>query len=208
MSSQEPREPKLGERFEQALVFAHQMHRLQWRKGTDRPYISHLLGVTSIVLQYDGDEDQAIAALLHDVVEDCGGSPRLEEIRGRFGERVARFVHGCTDSLESPRPPHEERKNKYVEHVRHESAEVRLISAADKLYNAREVLLDLRAHGDAIFWRFKGGRDGTLRYYRALVNAFREGEPVPKSLVDELDLAVTQLESLAAVTGNSPGEGH
>jgi (p)ppGpp synthase/HD superfamily hydrolase len=191
-----PREPKLGDRFGEALVYAHQMHRFQWRKGTDRPYISHLLGVTAIVLQHGGDEDQAIAALLHDVVEDCGGAPRLEEIREKFGERVAHIVHGCTDSLETPRPPHEERKRNYVERARKEGPEIRLVSAADKLYNAREVLMDFRAHGESIFWRFKGGREGTLRYYRALVGAFREGEPVP--FIDELDTAVTELEALAA----------
>lgn len=197
-SPEAPREPKLGERFEKALVYAHQMHRFQWRKGTDRPYISHLLGVTSIVLQHGGDEDQAIAALLHDVVEDCGGAPRLEEILEKFGPRVAHIVHGCTDSLETPRPPHEERKKNYIERVRREGAEIRLVSAADKLYNAREVLMDLRQRGDSIFWRFKGGRESTLRYYRALVGAFREGEPVP--FVDELDSTVTELEALAAAT--------
>jgi (p)ppGpp synthase/HD superfamily hydrolase len=197
-SSDASRDPKLGDRFDQALVYAHQMHRHQWRKGTDRPYISHLLGVTAIFLQHGGDEDQAIAALLHDVVEDCGGAPRLGEIREKFGERVARLVHGCTDSLETPRPPHEERKRKYIERLLEETAEIRLVSAADKLYNAREVLMDYRQHGDAVFVRFKGGREGTLRYYRALVSAFRGGDAVPASLVDDLDRAVTELETLAA----------
>ena len=193
-----PREPKLGERFERAVAFANQMHRDQWRKGTDRPYISHLLGVAAIVLQHDGDEDQAIAAMLHDVVEDCGGEPRLEEIREKFGERVAHIVEGCTDSLETPRPPHEQRKKKYLERLRGESAEIRLVSAADKLYNAREVLMDLRSHGDEVFARFKGGREGTLRYYRDLVGAFRQGAPVPKALVDDLERVVRELETLAA----------
>lgn len=197
-SSEASRDPKLGERFDKALVYAHQMHRHQWRKGTDRPYISHLLGVTAIVLQHGGDEDQAIAALLHDVVEDCGGAPRLGEIHEKFGERVARLVHGCTDSLETPRPPHEERKRKYIERLLEEAAEIRLVSAADKLYNAREVLMDYRQHGDAVFVRFKGGREGTLRYYRALVSAFRHGNAVPAPLVDDLDRTVSELEALAA----------
>ena len=190
-------EPMLGERFERALVFAHQMHREQCRKGTPRPYISHLLGVAAIVLQHDGDEDQAIAALLHDVVEDCGGAPRLEEIREKFGGRVAHIVEGCTDSLETPRPEHGERKKKYLERLRGESSEIRLVSAADKLYNAREVLMDLRSDGDAVFTRFKGGREGTLRYYRNLVEAFRQGQPVPPALVDELERVVSELETLA-----------
>jgi (p)ppGpp synthase/HD superfamily hydrolase len=188
----------LGDRFEQALVYAHQMHRHQRRKGTDRPYISHLLGVTAIVLQHGGDEDQAIAALLHDVVEDCGGAPKLEEIREKFGERVARLVHGCTDSLETPKPPYEERKRKYVERLRTEPAEVRLISGADKLYNVREALMDFRQYGEMVFGRFKGGREGTLRYYRGLVGVLREGEALPASLLDDLDRAVTELETLAA----------
>ena len=190
-------EPMLGERFERAMVFAHQMHRDQCRKGTPRPYVSHLLGVAAIVLQHDGDEDQAIAALLHDVVEDCGGAPRLEEIREKFGERVAHIVEGCTDSLETPRPEHGERKKKYLERLRGESSEIRLVSAADKLYNAREVLMDLRSDGDAVFTRFKGGREGTLRYYRNLVSAFRQGQAVPPALVDELERVVSELETLA-----------
>jgi (p)ppGpp synthase/HD superfamily hydrolase len=188
----------LGERFERAMVFAHQMHRHQCRKGTPRPYISHLLGVAAIVLQHDGDEDQAIAALLHDVVEDCGGAPRLKEIGEKFGERVAHIVEGCTDSLETPRPEHGQRKAKYLERLRGESSEIRLVSAADKLYNAREVLMDLRSHGEAVFARFKGGREGTLRYYRKLVEAFRQGQPVPQPLVDELERVVSALETLAA----------
>ena len=190
-------EPMLGERFERAMGFAHQMHRDQCRKGTPRPYVSHLLGVAAIVLQHDGDEDQAIAALLHDVVEDCGGAPRLEEIREKFGERVAHIVEGCTDSLETPRPEHGERKKKYLERLRGESSEIRLVSAADKLYNAREVLMDLRSDGDAVFTRFKGGREGTLRYYRNLVSAFRQGQAVPPALVDELERVVSELETLA-----------
>lgn len=193
-----PGEAKLGERFERALVFANQMHLQQCRKGKNVPYVSHVLGVAAIVLQHDGDEDQAIAALLHDVVEDCGGAPRLAEIREKFGERVAHIVEGCTDSLETPRPPHEQRKKKYLERLRGESAEIRLVSAADKLYNAREVLMDLRSHGDEVFARFKGGREGTLLYYRNLVGAFRQGAPVPKALVDDLERVVCELEALAA----------
>ncbi len=190
------REPKLTSRFDEAFLYAHRLHRHQWRKKTDRPYISHLMGVTAIVLQHGGDEDQAIAALLHDAVEDCGGEPLLVEIREKFGERVARIVDGCTDSSQTPKPPWRERKHAYIQRVRGEEADTRLVSAADKLYNVREILSDLRQQGDAIWERFKGGRDGSLWYYRSLVKAFREGDAVP--LVDELDRAVAELEALAA----------
>jgi (p)ppGpp synthase/HD superfamily hydrolase len=196
------REPKLTTRFDDAFVYAHRLHRQQWRKRTDRPYISHLMGVSAIVLQHGGDEDQAIAALLHDAVEDCGGAPRLAEIREKFGERVARIVDGCTDSSEIPKPPWRERKQDYIARVRGEDADTRLVSAADKLYNVREILTDLRQHGDAVWDRFKGGRDGSLWYYRSLVQAFREGAAVP--LVDELDRAVAELEALASAGRSSP----
>ncbi len=194
------REPKLTSRFDDAFLYAHRLHRQQWRKRTDRPYISHLMGVAAIVLQHGGDEDQAIAALLHDAVEDCGGAPLLAEIREKFGERVARIVDGCTDSDQTPKPPWRERKQAYIRRVRGEEADTRLVSAADKLYNVREILSDLRQQGDAIWERFKGGRDGSLWYYRSLVHAFREGAAVP--LVDELDRAVAELEALASAAQN------
>ncbi len=185
----------LSQKFDEAFIYAHQLHGRQGRKGTTRPYIAHLMGVTALVLSYDGDEDQAIAALLHDAVEDCGGAPRLEEIREKFGERVARIVEGCTDTDQVPKPPWRERKEAYIRHVRHAPADVRLVSCADKLHNVREILADYRALGEAVWQRFSGGREGTLWYYRALVDAFREGEAVP--LVDDLDREVSALEQLA-----------
>jgi GTP pyrophosphokinase len=185
----------LSSRFDEAFLYAHEAHRHQRRKKTDRPYISHLLGVASLVLQYGGDEEQAIAALLHDVVEDCGGAPRLEEIRRKFGERVARIVEGCTDSDQMPKPPWRERKEGYLRRVLHEDSEVLLISAADKLYNVREILMDLRAHGTGVWERFTGKQAGSLWYYRALVEAFRGRAPEP--LVDELGRAVAELEGLS-----------
>jgi (p)ppGpp synthase/HD superfamily hydrolase len=137
----------------------------------------------------------AIAALLHDAVEDQGGLPRLREIRKKFGKRVAHIVDGCTDAHTEPKPPWMERKRAYVDGVAGESAEVRFVSAADKLSNVRETLHDLRAEGEIVFDRFAGKKEGTLWYYRALVTEFRKAGGNP--LVDELDRAVTELESLA-----------
>lgn len=195
MSSATPYISKLTDRFDDAFVYAHRIHRNQRRKRTERPYISHLMGVASLVLQYGGDEEQAIAALLHDAVEDCGGAPRLKEIREKFGERVARIVNGCTDSEQMQKPPWRERKQRYVDHVRKEEPDVLLVSAADKLYNVREILMDLREHGSAVWDRFSGGREGSLWYYRALVEAFHGR--AAHALVDELERAVSELERLS-----------
>jgi len=179
-----------------ALAYAARLHGRQVRKRTQRPYIGHLLSVTSIVIEYGGNEEMAIAALLHDAVEDQGGLPRLREIRKKFGKRVAHIVDGCTDSYTEPKPPWLDRKRAYVKRLADESAEVRLVSAADKLSNARETLYELRVHGDVVFDRFAGKKEGTLWYYRALVNEFRKAGSTP--LVEEFDRVVTELESLAA----------
>jgi (p)ppGpp synthase/HD superfamily hydrolase len=194
VSAEAPRIIQLSRRFDDAFLYAHDAHRHQRRKKTDRPYISHLMGVASLVLQYEGDEDQAIAALLHDVVEDCGGAPRLAEIRQKFGERVARMVDGCTDSDQTPKPPWRERKEGYLRRLPAEADDVLLISAADKLYNVREILMDLREQGPVVWDRFTGKREGSLWYYRALVEAFRGRAPRP--LVEELERAVVDLERL------------
>lgn len=182
-------------KFIKALEYAARVHARQIRKKTDRPYIGHLLGVTSLVIEYGGDEEMVIAALLHDAVEDQGGLPRLREIRKRFGKRVARIVDGCTDAYVEPKPPWLERKRAYLDRIGNESEDVRLVSAADKLSNVRETVHDLRTHGDGVFERFAGKREGTLWYYRALVDAFRKAGSSP--LVEELDRAVAELESLA-----------
>ncbi len=147
----------LSTRFDHALLFAAQVHREQDRKKSGIPYISHLLGVASIVLDYGGDEDMAIAALLHDAVEDHGGRPMLKMIAQIFGPRVSKIVDGCTDSyVEDPKKKEnwERRKIRYLHRVRHEDADTRFVSAADKLYNARAVLRDLRNDGDAAFEKF------------------------------------------------------
>jgi (p)ppGpp synthase/HD superfamily hydrolase len=187
--------PMLGSRFRQALTYAARLHARQTRKGTARPYIGHLLGVTAIVLEHGGDEDAAIAALLHDAVEDQGGRPRLAEIRHKFGRRVARIVEGCSDSFTDPKPPWRQRKEDYLRHIAKASADVRLVSAADKIHNSREILSDLRTVGDEVWTRFKGGKEGTLWNFRALVNGFHAAGSSP--IVDELDRVVTELERLA-----------
>jgi len=189
-------EPVLSQRFIDALGYAARIHARQKRKGKEHPYVGHLLGVASLVIQYGGGEDTVIAALLHDAVEDQGGLPRLGEIRKLFGPGVARIVEGCTDTHEkTPDVPWRLRKEEYIARVRHESAEVRLVSAADKLSNVREILADHRVSDDAVFERFSGGKDGTLWYYRALVNAYREAET--NALVEELDRVVAALERRA-----------
>lgn len=182
-------------RFIEALGYAARLHARQIRKRTARPYIGHLLSVTSIVIEYGGDEEMAIAALLHDAVEDQGGLPRLREIRKKFGARVARIVDGCTDAYTEPKPPWRDRKLAYIQRVAEAPNDIRLVSAADKLSNARETLHELRVHGDSVFEKFEGKKEGTLWYYRELVRVFREAGSNP--LVDELDRIVTELESLA-----------
>ena len=190
--------PVLTNRFVEALGYAAELHLHQRRKGKGQPYVGHLLGVAAIVIQHGGGEDEVIAALLHDAVEDQGGLPRLDEIREKFGERVARIVDGCTDSYEVSGEKRDwgERKRAYIEKVAQAPEDVRLVSAADKLANAREVLGDFRVEGDAVFNRFQGRKQGTLWYYRALVDVFRKAGTSP--LVEELDRVVTELESLAS----------
>jgi GTP pyrophosphokinase len=186
---------KLSTRFEEALVFATQLHAGQTRKGTTIPYISHLLAVTAIVLEHGGNEDAAIAALLHDSIEDQGGASTREEIRRRFGDKVVEIINGCTDSDVMPKPPWRERKEAYIAHISVASAPVRLVSAADKLHNARAVLEDYRIVGEALWKRFNGGKEGTLWYYRAAVDALRKSGTSP--LIEELDRVVSEIECLA-----------
>jgi (p)ppGpp synthase/HD superfamily hydrolase len=194
------RKPKpplpLRRRFEQALIFATRKHAGQIRKGTGTPYISHLLSVSALVLEAGGGEDLAIAALLHDVVEDCGGPPMLKQVRRRFGKRVADVVDGCTDPGITPPPSWRERKEQYISHLRTADADTRLVSAADKLHNARSILADYRRIGEPIWQRFRGKREGTLWYYRALLGEFQHKHR--NRLVDELERVVTELEAMVA----------
>jgi len=187
---------KLSTRFEEALVLATRLHAEQTRKGTTVPYISHLLAVSAIVLENGGNEDEAIAALLHDSIEDQGGAATREEIRRRFGDRVVEIVDGCTDTDMFPKPPWRERKEAYIAHISEAPDPVRLVSAADKLHNARAVLEDYRMMGEALWTRFNGGKEGTLWYYRAAVDALRKAGTTP--LIEELDRVVSEIECLAA----------
>jgi (p)ppGpp synthase/HD superfamily hydrolase len=186
---------RLGEDFNRALVYAVTLHRGQARKGRNVPYASHVLGVASIVIEEDGTETQAIAALLHDAVEDQDVS--LEDIRERFGDAVATIVEACTDSSGPDKPPWEERKRAYIAHLPQAPAEALLVSVADKVHNARAILLDLRSEGVGVFERFSGKRDGTLWYYRTLVTTYRSLPGFDSRLVDELGRIVTEIERLA-----------
>ena len=188
---------KLGPRFLRAFLFAAKKHSGQTRKASTIPYIAHLMGVGSLVLEAGGDEELAIAALLHDVVEDCGGAPVLNQIRRDFGSRVAKVVEGCTDADTYPKPPWRERKERYIRHLEGADADTRLVAAADKLNNVRSILSDYRALGDFVWSRFNGGRDGTLWYYRTLRDVFLQYKPNRITL--DLDLAVRELESLTKV---------
>ena len=195
---------RLGPRFDEAFRYAIDAHRDQLRKGTEVPYASHLLGVASLVLVEQGDE--AIAALLHDVVEDHGGKPRLDDVRRRFGDRIADIVEACSDSLaedESAKAPWKHRKTEYLEHVREGRDDAALlVSLADKLYNSRAILRDVRFATDrqAVWDRFGRERDCVLWYYRSLVDAYRSrrtSDERTARLLEELDATVTELESLS-----------
>jgi (p)ppGpp synthase/HD superfamily hydrolase len=189
--------PPLGPRFRDALQFASEAHATQRRKGKSTPYIAHLLAVAALVIENGGDEDTAIAALLHDAVEDQGGRAMLERIQVRFGAKVAGIVEECSDTDVVPKPPWVERKRAYVAAIPHKSPEGRLVSLADKVHNAREILGDYRQQGEALWSRFAGGREGTLWYYRALTDAFRGRGPVP--LWQQLEETVVEMERLAGV---------
>jgi len=191
-----PRPVLLGPRFWSAFQFAAQKHDGQTRKAKSVPYLAHLMSVSSIVLEAGGNEDCAIAALLHDVVEDCGGRPMLREVEDRFGSDVARMVEGCTDTFEDPKPSWRQRKEEYLRRLPKEHSDTRLVSAADKIDNARSVLRDYRIHGEAIWARFNGGREGTLWYYRALADEFNR---CPADMLNsELERIVGELERVTA----------
>ena len=161
-------------RFASAMTYAHQVHKDQRRKGTGIPYIAHVLGVTAIAIEYGATEDEAIAALLHDAAEDGGGEATLAEIRAQFGDTVGDIVLGCSDSLvEDPEDklPWRDRKENYLAHLENASQSVCLVSAADKLHNVRSIIRDYHVHGDDIWPRFQGQRDGTLWYYQTVAHA-------------------------------------
>ncbi len=195
----------MTEPFEQALEFAARLHRGQRRKGSAIPYVSHLLAVTSLVLEHGGDEEEAIAAMLHDAIEDIGGDSLRGQLHDRFGERVLAIVEGCSDCDTIPKPPWRERKQAFLERLPRATPSVRLVCAADKLHNARCLLADYRRVGERLWERFRGGRDGTLWYYRAVTDALRRAATTP--LVEELDRAVTELERAANPAGEATPRG-
>lgn len=190
--------PTLGPRFQDALLFAVRTHDGDLRKGTEIPYVSHLLSVCALVLEDGGDEDEAIAALLHDTLEDHPKQVKKSDLERRFGARVADLVVQCTDTppgyAGGPKPPWPERKAAYVERIRGERYPLCRVALADKLHNTRTIVLDHRRFGDIIWKRFRATKEDQLRYHRALVEAFREAR-APDHLVGELDSLVRELET-------------
>ena len=174
---------------------ASQLHASQKRKGTSIPYVSHLLAVSSLVLEHGGSEDQAIAALLHDAVEDQGGLPTLDKIRDHFGDVVAEIVDHCTDANEEPKPEWRIRKEEYIASIAEKPLDAALVSCADKLHNARAILNDLRTLGDELWGRFTGGKDGTLWYYQSLAMVFNDA--LGNALSKELKRTVKEMDDLA-----------
>ena len=183
------------ERLSAAITYALMVHADQERKGAETPYIAHLLAVCALVLESGGDQEQAMAGILHDAIED-GGAEQEGEIRARFGERVAMIVRGCTDADTFPKPPWRARKEAYLEHLRSAPPEVLLVSCADKLHNARAIVSDGLTHGAAVFDRFSAGRDGVLWYYSALADVFAQRLPGPLSR--DLSRAVGEMRAMVA----------
>jgi (p)ppGpp synthase/HD superfamily hydrolase len=185
----------LTSRFEDAFVYSMRLHAKQTRKGSKTPYIAHLLGVTAMVLENGGNEDEAIAALLHDAVEDQGGLETLEEIRGRFGKRVAEIVDAVTDAYTIPKPPWRERKEQYIASIPTASPSAVRVSLADKVYNAQATLRDIRGEGESAWKRFNCGKEGILWYYHQLVHAFKDHGR--NYLLEELERLVDEIDRLA-----------
>ena len=190
----EPKKPHvyLTDRFFMAMAYASEAHREQVRKSTDIAYISHPFGVAALVIEAGGDEDQAIAGLLHDVAEDCGGEPRLAEIAEKFGDRVAHIVRGCSDSLvvdEDKKAPWKERKEAHIAHLRSSNADVLLVTAADKTHNARAISTDIQSIGNKVWDRFNSDQQQILWYYNSIYEVLQEGE-VTASLLNPLRTAI------------------
>ena len=167
----------LSERYMEAVRFASDIHSTHTRKGKDTAYVCHLLGVSALVLEAEGTEDQAIAGLLHDAAEDCGGEPMLDVISDKFGTEVARIVRACSDSLTvdaDNKLPWKLRKEDHLAHLRRADSAVLIVTAADKLHNARAILTDVHIHGVDTLERFNGKADGTLWYYEQMLGVLQE----------------------------------
>ncbi len=186
-------------RFVETVQAALLMHAGQARKGTSIPYISHLFGTCSIAFDYGASEDEAIAALLHDAIEDVHYAPGARATVAGFGPEVLRIVEACTDADTEPKPPWRERKEAYLARLATADRPILLVSASDKLHNARAIVADLRRHGDATWARFTASQADVLWYYRSLVMAYRANPAHVVDLVDELDRTVIEMERLAGV---------
>jgi (p)ppGpp synthase/HD superfamily hydrolase len=182
----------LTNRLDRAFIYAHEVHAQQVRKGTSLPYVGHLMGVSSIVLDDGGNEDEAVAALLHDAAEDQGGRERLEDIRSKFGDAVAAIVEDCTDAWEVPKPAWVVRKQAYIQRARTLPPSSLRVSAADKVHNAYGILRDLRNVGEAVWERYEASADDVLAYYESLVRAYREAGG--GRLVEELERIVRGIQ--------------
>jgi len=187
----------LSPRFDRALQFAVEAHRKQFRKGSGVPYVAHLLGVSSLVLEEGGGEDLAIAALLHDVVEDQGGEPMLRRVRREFGDAVADVVLACSDTVEAPKPPWRERKEAYLARLQHEPPSVLLVSLADKLYNVRAIRRDYLEVGEKLWARFAADGRAQLWYYGSLSETFSRLLPT-SPMTRELHDVVAEVNRLSA----------
>ena len=186
---------QLTDRMISAYEYAFKLHKRQLRKSSEIPYIAHLMSVSALVLECGGDEDQAIAGLLHDAVEDQGGERTLNEIQVRFGERVAEIVAGCSDSFGFPKPSWRSRKENYLAHLSTANSDILIVSLADKLHNARSILSDYRKIGRDVWKRFNGGQSGTLWYYNQLVSIF--SRLLPESpLTAELSQVIESINQL------------
>jgi len=185
--------PRLTSRFVEAMSYAAEKHGTQTRKGSDIPCLGHLLSVAGYVIEADGTETEAIAALLHDAAEDQGGQDTLDEIRRKFGAEVARIVEECSDTVVTPKPPWRKRKEQYIRHLRKASDSALLVSLADKLHNAHAILRDFRAHGDELWQRFTtDDPQDHLWYYHSLLEVYRKR--IRNWMVDELTDVVNELE--------------
>lgn len=189
---------RYGRRFLDALVAAAAMHAAQPRKGSEIPYASHVLGACSIALDYGATEDQAIAALLHDVIEDVEPTEAARAVVANFGPEVLRIVEGCTKAEQGDGADCFEAKMAYAARFADADASILLVAAADKLHNARSIVADFRRTGDAVYSRFSVSRGQTLAYYRALVTTFRDNSATNPDLLGELDRVVTEMEALAS----------
>ena len=183
-------------RLAEATAYMLAIHADQIRKGSGTPYIAHLLQVAGLVLEFGGDEDLAIAGLLHDAIEDVGIDQETV-IAERFGPRVARVVRGCTDADTMPKPPWQARKEAYIAHLEHADIDVLIVSCADKLHNVRTIITDLRTIGPAVFDHFKGRRAGSVWYYATLSDVF--ARQLPGQLSEEFTLATLEMRRLAGM---------